>query len=138
MIRCAGTLVGLMLVCGSAHAAPDLGDLLIDRATDFGNEVGVTLGAMTAHLVDMTFDVRHLAAHVRLGGGGDGFGVHFDGRGVYHDEALGGAFRVNATLELDLGGACHRLALPAVDMTPVDLFGRADVIVRVPVFERSF
>ena len=141
MVGCGSTLLGLSLfsllgsMAGSAHAA-DVGELLIDRATDFGNELGLHVATLTGHLVDVKLDVRKLSARVRVGaGGGDrSFGLHLDGEGVLED----GFLRVRAALDVDVGGRCVKLALPAVEMATHDLFGHDQVIVRLPLFEQKF
>jgi hypothetical protein len=120
----------------SAHAVPaDLGDLLIDRATLYGNELGQHVSTLTGNLVGMRFDVRQRRAHVSLGGGGTAFGLHLDGDGQVQD---GGYLRVHASVDLDLAGGCLHVKLPTVDMAPTDYFGHQQVIVRLPIFETAF
>jgi hypothetical protein len=133
MVRCASAALGLMLFFSSESArAADLGDLLVERASDFSNEFGARVGEITGHVIDMRFDWRRLKAHVRLGGSAS----HFDCQGVVQE---GGTLRLNARIDLDLGGG-HTVVVvfPTVDMAPQDLFGRQQVIVRLPIYERRF
>jgi len=85
MVRCVAQLVGfiaVLLVVGLAAPAQaterDLGDLLVERASDFSNEFGLRVGELTGHVVDMRFDWRNLKARLRLGGSDS----HFDCQGV--------------------------------------------------------
>lgn len=112
-----------------------LSQQLTDRLTLLGNTLGQHLDALSNELVSLRFDGRRRRAFVRLGGGDAQYLTLRLASDVHFTEGLA---RFTTRLDLGLAGHQLQLELPEIELTPTEYRGDRGVVVRLPLFRRSF
>jgi hypothetical protein len=151
---CPGALV-VVVLCTMPHvaAAEDLYERLwpeapnstrltlsqqiTDQLTELGNVVGSHVTVLSNETIALNFDGRRRRARIRLGLTDDGnryltfklaSDVHF----------TQGMARFSTQIEVGVAGRVLHLELPDVEMAPSEYHGERGVMVRVPLFKRTF
>lgn len=112
-----------------------LSQQITDQLTLLGNTLGYHLDVLSNEMLSLRFDGRRRRAFVRLGGGDAQYLTFRLASDVHFTDGL-----ARVTTRLDLGLAGHRLSLelPDFEMTPTEFHGERGVVVRLPLFRRTF
>lgn len=112
-----------------------LSEQIADQLTLLGNTLGYHLDLLSRETLTLRFDGRRRRAHVRVGGGEAGYLRFHLASDV---QFIGGLARINTRVDLAIAGRALRLELPEVEMTPTEYHGDRGVVVRLPLFRRTF
>jgi len=112
-----------------------LSQQITDQLTLLGNTLGYHLDVLSNEMLTLRFDGRRRRAYVRLGGGDAQYLTFRLASDVHFTEGLA---RVTTRVDLGIGGRALHLELPDIEMTPTELHGERGVVVRLPLFRRSF
>ncbi len=112
-----------------------LSQQITDQLTLLGNTLGYHLDLLSRETLSLRFDGRRRRAYVRVGAGeGQYLKLHL----ASDVQFIGGLARINTRVDLSIAGRVLRLELPEVEMTPTEYHGERGLVVRVPLFRRSF
>jgi hypothetical protein len=111
------------------------GQRITDELAEFGNQLGYHLGQLSNEMLALSFDGRQRRARVMLGADDGGYLV-FKLRSDVH--FTHGVARINAKLDLGIGGHVVRLDIPEFEMAPTSYRGERGVEVRLPLIKHEF
>ena len=108
---------------------------IADRLTALGDELDAHLGELSLDRFDLKFDGRARRAKLRLGkGDGENLSMRIDGDVLFDD----GMAKVDAKIDLRIGGHRMQLELPQVDFVPRSWEGEHYLEVRLPIIHGQF
>ncbi len=118
------------------HKRLTFGQRITDELTEFGNQLGYHLGVLSNDMLALSFDGRKRRAKVMVGTDDGGYlvfklksDVQFLG---------GGVARINAKVDLGIGGRVMHFDLPEFEMAPTEYRGERGVELRLPLIKQSF
>lgn len=106
-----------------------------ERLTLLGNTLGYHLDVLSKETLTLRFDGRRRRAYVRVGGGEAQYLTFRLASDVHFTNGLA---RISTRVDLSVAGRALHLELPEVEMTPTEFHGERGVVVRLPLFRRSF
>jgi hypothetical protein len=112
-----------------------LSQQITERLTLLGNTLGHHLDVLSKETLTLRFDGRRRRAYVRLGAGETQYLTFRLASDVHFTEGLA---RISTRVDLSIAGRALHLELPEVEMTPTEYRGERGVVVRLPLFRRSF
>jgi hypothetical protein len=112
-----------------------LSQQIADQLTLLGNTLGYHLDLLSKETLSLRFDGRRRRAYVRLGAGDAQYLTFRLASDVHFTQGLA---RVTTRVDLGIAGRALHLELPDVEMTPTEYHGERGVVVRLPLFRRSF
>jgi hypothetical protein len=112
-----------------------LSQQLTDQLTLLGNTLGYHLDVLSKETLSLRFDGRRRRAYVRLGAGDAQYLTFRLASDVHFTQGLA---RVTTRVDLGIAGRALHIELPDVEMTPTEFHGERGVVVRLPLFRRSF
>lgn len=112
-----------------------LSEQIADRLTMLGDALGTHLDALSKETLSLRFDGRRRRAHVRLRGGEGQYLTFNLASDVHFTEGLA---RISTRVDLSVAGRALHLELPELEMQPTEYRGERGVVVRLPLFRRSF
>ena len=108
---------------------------LAEKMTLAGDELSLSLRALTFDTMDLKFDGHTRHARMRMNAGkSDSFSLGFDSDIAFKS----GYASVDATLHLAVMGRAYKLDLPKFDVVPRSYEGDRYVELRVPVIDFKF
>src|SRR5690242_11084431 len=112
-----------------------LSQQITDQLTLLGNTLGYHLDVLSKETLSLRFDGRRRRAYVRLGAGDAQYLTFRLASDVHFTQGLA---RVTTRVDLGIAGRALHIELPDVEMTPTEFHGERGVVVRLPLFRRSF
>lgn len=120
-----------------SHDGLTLSQQITDQLTELGNVVGTHVTTLSKETIALNFDGRRRRAKIRLGLTDEGnryltfklaSDVHF----------TQGIARFSTRIDVGVAGRVLHLELPEFEMAPSEYHGERGVLVRVPLFKRTF
>lgn len=106
-----------------------------DNVDDIADQFGLQVSRLSYDILQMHFDVKKKRAELKLDAGDTNtLGFTFDSDVKFH----GNFARVDATVDLALGGRVFKLDLPEVDVGHSKFAGEHGVEVRLPLLHGKF
>lgn len=110
-------------------------DVITDHLSELGNRLANQMTFMSDSMIGLRVDGRGQRARLRLGTGtGHYLAFKIDSDWLFSD----GKARINARVQLGLAGHEVALQLPAMEMEPTSYHGDDGVMLKLPLFERSW
>jgi hypothetical protein len=110
-------------------------DVMIDHLSELGNIVGKDMTKLSDQMIGLKVDGRGQRARLRVGTGtGHYLAFKLDSDWYFSD----GKARINAHVQLGIGGHELSVTLPAMEMEPTSYRGDDGVMLRLPLFERRW
>ena len=110
-------------------------DVITDHLSELGNRLGKQMTFMSDQMIGLHVDGRGQRARLRVGTGtGHYLAFKIDSDWLFSD----GKARINARVQLGLAGHELSLQLPAMEMEPTSYHGDDGVMLKLPLFERSW
>jgi hypothetical protein len=118
-----------------ADRLPKVEDVMLDHVSDYGNDVGTKLDALSHDVIGLHFDARGQRANLHFGGGNTRYvSFRIDSNWLFTD----GKAKVSARVELALAGHEVDLKLPEMDVSEDSYRGEQMMTVNVPLLEKRF
>jgi len=109
--------------------------ILVEHLSDFGNFIGQNVNTLSDEVLALKFDGRRQRARLRLGTPeNQHLRFDIDTRWRFTPDAA----RFSTRIDLGVGRHDFHLSLPEMEMVTTSYHDQGGVIVRLPIFERTW